>query len=130
MVLPARTGSLAASPANGRIAITPPPHPLADVVLRLALEAELDSLVEKGAEALAGAPRVVTGLALLQRRPDSPIRVVYGAARRRRRGGVAVARGDPPAREVAIRLRKDIREVERGFGVLLEQLGAADHLLQ
>src|SRR5207253_11475081 len=66
-------------------------HALGDVVLRLALEAKLDAIVEKRAEALARAAAIVAAFTTSERCAHGPVGVVDGSSLRRGRRNVAVA---------------------------------------
>src|SRR5207248_271798 len=105
-------------------------HALADVVLRLAVERQLDARVEERAEALAGAASILPPLARGEGGTDGALRVVDGAGGRRRRGRLAVAPPCAPARKACIGGGQHIGEVEPGVRRRLQQLDPTDYVLE
>src|SRR5260370_7889144 len=73
-------------------------HTLADIVMGLAFEHELDTLIDERAEALPSAAAVLPRLGAGERGADSALRVVDGPAWRWRRRRVPIAHPPTPAR--------------------------------
>src|SRR5438874_854866 len=136
----ARPGGSASAPGPSRPASRPragckrpdrdpaADHALADVVLRLARQAELDLVVEKRAEALAGAASVRAPLTPTQRCAHRAHRVVDLAAGRGGQRKLSIARPAAPAGLRRIGRGQHIRKVEEGVGFLFQQLDATDDL--
>src|SRR5260370_13551116 len=74
-------------------------HTLAHIVLGLAFEHELDTLIDERAEALPSAAAVLPRLGAGERGADSALRVVDGPAWRWRRRRVAIAHPRTAARQ-------------------------------